>query len=246
MNDRLNVFLDSRERNNAANDPSDATYYFTDPLPAGRYLIRSFLLANTFYNVDSTNNIIYFNENSTNKTATITAGYYTSSTFPAAVKTAMDTASGGYNTFTVTLDSATKKVTIAAGNAFSFKFATNLNTGLGAQDLIGVGPLDTSAVTSYTCTRVMNLADPMAVLVQIDPVSDNIRSMYGSASGCIYIPIVKPWGDIVEINDTTEYPQSITLPNQTSKLKVTFRDSKGRVRSLVGGRYYIWLERAHC
>lgn len=236
------VIIDSHELRNVSDDPSNAFYTFGTNLD-GEYDLRCLLLTNTFYNVDSTNNKIYFNENSSNKTATITPGYYTVSTITTAVKSALDTASGGYNTFTVSIDSATKKMTFSASNNFSFVFTSELTPYNTAHDILGIGYRNTTAATSYTATNIVNLGDPMSVYINIDAADNQFMSASNDVFGCIFVPLVKVYGEVIEINQLN-YPQTIKIKH-TNRLRIQIRDADGQIRGLNGGRFQMWLSKKY-
>jgi hypothetical protein len=72
-------------------------------------------------NINEANNKIYFYENGEYKYATITIQNYANiSTVITAVQTAMNTASGGYNTYTITYDSTWREILVTAINPFTF------------------------------------------------------------------------------------------------------------------------------
>src|SRR5205823_1335715 len=115
----------SRDRNSVSGATSSNFQISVAKPLHGKYLLSYLTIPNSVYNVNSTNNIIYFRENSTDKTATITSGYYNSSSITTAIKTAMDTASAAYNTFTITFSSVTGGLTVTAStNNFIFQWST--------------------------------------------------------------------------------------------------------------------------
>lgn len=104
---------------------------------------------NSGFTVDASNNTIKFDWGGTTKTATIANGTYTSSGLGRAIKTAMESANGGYDTYNVTYDGATNKFTIQNNS-------TNSNTidilwedaGTTAGNLLGFSAADHSSISA--------------------------------------------------------------------------------------------------
>lgn len=86
-----------------------------DADPKKRYL--DWVYSDEKYDIDSTNNLIYFEEN-TDLTATVVSGTYTRANLLIAIKTALEAASA--NTFTVTID-AKNKIKIVSTAVFKLK-----------------------------------------------------------------------------------------------------------------------------
>jgi hypothetical protein len=101
------------------------------------------------HDVDSTNNLIDFNEGSGELTATIAIGNYTLTDFAAAVESAMNTA--GTFTYTVTVNRTNRKLTIATSDGnFSLLASTGTSTASGAWSLMGFNPTDKTGAMTYT------------------------------------------------------------------------------------------------
>lgn len=164
---RKRVILSSALRNNPTTTLSNAFLYeLHDPL-TGKYSIESVTFFNSLYNVRAVNNTIYFYENATAKSATITPGIYDDASLATAVKSAMDTASGGHNTFTVTYSDVTGKYTFTAANNFHFTFGTNTSNSIARV----LGFLSTNGVAATT-----QVGDFMAQLHGVDLIAFNIKS----------------------------------------------------------------------
>lgn len=75
----------------------------------------------------------------------------------------MDTASGGYNVFTVTYDSTTMKITISASNVFTLRCSENFFP----YHELGFTTTNTSSATSHTSTNIISLERPQQLILSI-------------------------------------------------------------------------------
>jgi hypothetical protein len=108
----------------------------------------------SYYNVNSNNNTFSWEESAGGGviTSTFTAGNYTSTTFATEVKTQMDADTNNTATYTVTISTATNKMTITAGANFTIYVAVS-------QKLTGFTTVP-SASTTQIGDNVINLAGP--------------------------------------------------------------------------------------
>jgi hypothetical protein len=108
----------------------------------------------SYYNVNSNNNTFSWQESAGGGviTSTFTAGNYTSTTFATEVKTQMDADTNNAATYTVTISTATNKMTITAGANFTIYVAVS-------QKLTGFTTVP-SASTTQIGDNVINLAGP--------------------------------------------------------------------------------------
>ena len=143
--------LDSRQRASGSSI-NLATYNLStlgSPVEPGTYEMLSFNSRNNVYNVDDSNDEIYFDEDSGGAlpVATLTHGYYASADdLGAEIKVAMEIIGAG--TYTVTFDDTTNlfTVTVSVGASdFLFLWGSNSTEPI-ANDLMGFRAVD-SAVT---------------------------------------------------------------------------------------------------
>ncbi len=94
-------------------------------------------IVNVGFVVDSTNNAVVFNDGA-DRTATLTAGTYTGAEMAVEIKTALEAANAGSDTYTVAYDVTTKKFTITndSGNANAVDFLSE-NSGTTAEEILG-------------------------------------------------------------------------------------------------------------
>src|SRR5437016_4918208 len=96
------IKIDSALRTAASTGPQD--FYVNLPFSiSGAWRLRSVWFSTSAYNVNATNNKIYFFENATAKTATLTNGFYDTISLPTQVASALTTTSSGFATYTCSI-----------------------------------------------------------------------------------------------------------------------------------------------
>lgn len=100
------------------------------------------------FDIDSTNNAIDFDEGSGEIQATVSVGSYTITEFAAEIETALNAVGG--QTYTVSLNRNTRKITISAGSNFSLLISSGSRSGSTAYTLAGFTGADLSGASSYT------------------------------------------------------------------------------------------------
>lgn len=227
MGDRRTILINSKAREARSSSTSDFYIRLQTPMDAGEYYLAGAQLPNVIYTVNSADdtNKIYFYENSTAKTASITAGYYTESSFPAAVKAALDTASGGFATFTVTISSTTKRMTVTSDQDFGLRFAT----AEGASRRMGFARADTATnATSHVGGNVIQLNLPMFCVVQIDTANSHLE-VPPTDNAHFYVPIDADFGSVVNYDcNSHEMLQRATFSrSNVLRIKLANEDFKG-------------------
>lgn len=247
------IVIDSRSRSAASNSSSDCLFQLSNPISlAGRRCVRllSFVCYSTVYNVTARNNVIPFEENATVKQATVPAGFYTASSLATAVKTALDTASGGFATFTVTYSSTTGKVTIASTQSFELLFASGANSAtsmfdvLGFTDASGVNPVDTAPGTSVTAPYIADLSAPSQfylTLSEFDTHHHTTEQTYFT----FVVPNTSALGSVSTFHYNANYDQTIAVPQNLTHLRtfsVRVHDVRGRVLDLNNSEWTMVVE----
>lgn len=133
MSKAVQVYVDSTYR--LAGDTTNFKYQLKAPIKARFFKLTSAEIPLTFYNVRNVsgavdnNNIFYFSENNGVSTlnATITAGYYNSTTIATALQTALNSATVNAYVYTVSYNTTTQKFTIASTGNFKVMFPTWLS-----------------------------------------------------------------------------------------------------------------------
>ena len=157
MSGNRDFIVRSKDRKEGSN--SSFIVNLTDPLPNGKEIIfTDVILPNLFYNIDSTNNVIVFNDGSA-RTATIPPSYYSNSSLLTALASAMTVASG-VTLFTAAYNAATLLVTITGTNAFTINFGSST-----ISYALGYPVTSTSASSlTQTATNAMVLNPPYLLL----------------------------------------------------------------------------------
>ena len=123
------------------------------------------------YEITVDNRFINFNEGAGELTASVAIGSYTLTEILVAVKTAMDAA--GTDTYTISVDRATRIITISSTGTFSLLLATGSGIGQGTFGLLGFdGASDTSTASSHIGTAASGFEFRNQFVIQ-DFVSDD-------------------------------------------------------------------------
>lgn len=231
------LVISSKDKDTQTDDASKCRIRFAEFIE-GRYQLKAIQMTNTIYNIDASNNKVYFYENVTAKVATLSAGSYSASTLATEAATQMTTTSGGYNTYTVTYDNTTKKLAFSASNAFYFNWAAD--SGYGAWQQLGFNYLtNTNAATSVVAPNVINLS-VSSVLVSLDKCADDrIMTVSNSARGNVFLPLSQGYGGVEQMIFDT-YTTYLTF-ERTNQISIRITDLKGNTRSLNGGQVDLFL-----
>lgn len=175
------------------------------------------------YQITSSNNTIYFRENSTNKTATLTAGYYNANDLGVELATQLNTASGGFATFTVTFNSSTYKFTIVSTQSFSLQWSLggpNLAFGYPAADT----PMNTNTRSIQSCQINSPLGVGLSIREFDTPTLTGGNSFYSTFKFYLEASI----GSISTYDPKKEY--AVEFPTTSfSELHIKVTDFEGNV-----------------
>lgn len=162
----------------------------------GRYILKHAIIPNTLYNV-SHNTVFVLQEDGAEKTVMLTAGSYSVAQLASELKTQLDTASAGFNVFTINLLARQGKLNITSSNVFSLWFPDLTTAGL-----LGLSSLQSEAGTNLTSDVVVQLASPASVGVEIrETDKDNYTNITTGAAGTLYIPIDSAFGFYKSLDD---------------------------------------------
>ena len=166
------------------------------------------------------------------------------------IGTVLTTASGGYNTYTVTYSTLTNKYTISASNNFQLLFSSGTNASTspwkvtGFSNSNGTSGIDTTLSTSTTSTDVVNLSLPLSFYVQINTFgSSNFKTTDGDTF-TFYIPSVSSNGGIIEYRSGGYFEQWINIPsyiNVIERIDVVLRGRNGKDLNLNGSEFEMVL-----
>jgi hypothetical protein len=233
-----NILIRSKDRLNK----SDPTHIFQIELPLnfqGKYKLTSCLIPNLFYNCRETNNLIYFYEDNQSKIATLTIKNYTPTEIVNEIQTQLNISSNGYNTYTLSYDTQSGKITFNAIHPFKFEFSNIENS---AVALLGFNNEDTLLNTSIVSVNVIELSNPLSVAIKLDSVdTDNFLSG-NSVKGSFYIPL-NNFGFYQNLY-SYQLLQTIQFKNNIRRLKVGILDiSTNKLLNLNGGNWEMLLSK---
>lgn len=219
-------------------------------LQEGFYSLDFLQCPNTFYNVASgINNIIPLYENSTQKSTTIPPGSYTGTALATALASALNSASGGFNTYTVTFNTAQMTFTFTASSGnFTFQYGTQASIAArnNAQLLGFTRTADTTAGTSLTSDGVVDLSYPTCVLIRIDQNNSIMTAATGGVNtwsgGSFIIPVDVNGSGIAYYYPGTYFKQRCFI-RATSNPVIQLVDLQGNVMSLQGSEWDFLLSK---
>lgn len=212
-----------RSENRSSGSPENFSFAipFGRPL-IGKYVLEFVQIPNTIYNIDSTNNQVYFEESGGGGTLTgsITAGFYDTGTFPAAVKAAMDAVTANAITYTVSINADTNLMTITpSGGTVAIQFGTN--TSNSAAQPMGFSASDVATAASVTGDQVIDLSEPRTLGIIFRDSDD--RSSTRVSTGRYYsaqIPVNVSFGDVIFQREEDLRNQLLYFTNPVSILEV--------------------------
>lgn len=234
------IKLDSANRLNAGTtSPGNFTLNCQKPLE-GRYALKAIYFPATFFNINTDlNNRIYFTESATAKVATIPPGFYSGySALMTAVETAMNTASGGTNTFVLTRSALTGLITITASSVnFTLTFGTN--TTAAAREVLGFAAADsTVAALAQTGVAYPNLATVRSLNIDINNIG-NFTNTQGTNSCTFCVPILQIVPGVGYYEPPITLPQVVEFRDRTASLKIRVIDDNGQVIPLQNEFYML-------
>jgi len=196
-------------------------------------------IPNLIYNINSYNQYITLYENLTNKLVTLTVGNYNINDLVSHLKTQLDSASGGFNTFTVSNNTNTAKITITAGNNFQLLFSTGNTSNpyrlLGFTSSDGKDAIDTTLSTSTTSTVPVNLVYTNYIGISIDILRQKNIFQKNNNMFNFIIPIDVNFNEMIiyETNkDFSQYNQFNVNIDDFKILNIQLFDSNNRILNL--------------
>jgi hypothetical protein len=206
---------------------------------SGLYQLKSVMLPITNYNINSTNNSIYFNEsNSSLKTCIIPEGFYSSfSDVATALQTSMN--SSGTGTYTCTVSSLTNKLTISS--TVDFKLLFGSNTVNSASTVLGFVGDSSSSLTSQTGDHIMNISINTNYNFVIENTSSSITTLDGKTFS-FSIPALSSTPNMVYWQVPLEMPIFIRFDG-TRNINVKIVDDDMKIIQNLNSDWYIVLDK---
>jgi len=202
----------------------------------GKYKLAELFIANSYYNVNATNNVLYWTESGGStpvQSTTVPVGCYSARTLATAVATAMNAVTTTLSTFTGTYSSITHKMsfTSSPSTPLVFTFDTHTTNSIGA--LIGfVGSEDPASGGAA-------VANPLPLLsfnIQIGG-STEIHDSKGSGFTFV-IPINCNPGAYILYNPSPGYIQTAMIP-RASVLNIRVVDDTNTTIALLNDWYMV-------
>lgn len=230
------ILINTANRENfETTNAGDCRLVLSSTLSQGRYAVVGGQIQNTVYTVTSAlNTLVYVDNSAATRTVTITAGYYTGATLISALKTAMDTASNP-QTFTLTLDTATQKITFTSASNFSITYASST-----IAPIIGLRA-DKATGTSAVMDTTINLTHSFnGAFIEISEAQDKGNDLKNNVQWSLYYPMSVGSGSLLVLG-SEEVPQILTFSTQIGTFTIRVRNQRGTVVDMNGGELQLLL-----
>ena len=206
------IIIRSRDRKNGTT--SSFIVNLTNCLNPGDFMeVTDIAIPNLWYNIDSYNNTIVFNDGSL-RTAVVTPGYYSNASLLTTLAAAMQAASG-VTTFTAAQNSSTLLTTITGSNTFTINFA--LST---IAYVLGF-PTTGSSATSLTQTSTQAMViNPLYLLLRITEIDSGRVYDTNFVSGTLKIPILSSNQQVNYLTTEQLSNQRLQFSNKTASLTI--------------------------
>lgn len=188
------------------------------------------------YNVNANNNVIYWTSSVDGaKSASITSGYYDTTTLPSAVSAAMNAA--GTVTYTVVYSAISGGFTITpSSGTISMQFGTNtLNS---ARVVLGFSQANTTAASTAVSNIVADLSAPRYIMVSITNTANSTKTTNSQDGATFVIPTNVNTQAMQNFNERTNFyecEETSTLQNFT----VTLTTHANQIYSMNGIEWSI-------
>ena len=221
---------------------TDNIYQLDKPIN-GTWKLISFNMTNNMYNVNDTNNKIYFSETvglgSNDYIVTLNNGFYDINTLKDELTTQMNNVSSGL--ISITVDDNARKYTFTNTNDFGFTFETN--TSNSGRRLIGKNAVDDIQNSSQISDKSVDLNKHKQFYIRIsqDDNNDVFSTSYFNTS--LVINGNGSFGDLYTFTAIDNYNQYVKF-KYTKKLELIFHDINNNILDL-NSDYTIIFEKLY-
>lgn len=196
------------------------THYLDENIN-GQYKLLSFSFTNNLFNVNETNNKIYFREGVSDLVATLTNGYYDITSLKDNISSAMNNVATG--TISVSIDTDTNKYTITNPFATNFYFTFGTNTSNSSRKLLGFNENNGTHSTSHTSNIPVDLNLHQNIFIKIS--EDNKKYVVGENyfNTSLIISGTASFGETLRYINDDNYNQYINIKN-TKQIHILIHD----------------------
>ena len=218
---------------------STNSIHHLDEATNGTYKFISFCCTNNIFNVNDTNNKIYFNENGSDLTATLTNGYYNLNDLKTNISDNMSNEMSG--TLTVTLDSNTNKFTFSVGTGDNIYFKFQTNTENSARKLLGFNKTDGTGANTQTSEIPVDINVYKNIFIDITENSKKPINGENYFKTSLIINGLGGFGETFRYIENDNFSQYINLKN-TKEIKINIHDDNNNEINL-NSEYIIILKK---
>jgi hypothetical protein len=188
----------------------------------GSYRLASVYLPNTAPNIGTYNSHFALFENSVLTAITVSTGYYSPDNICSVLRAALNAASGGYNTYTVTYDEVANKLLFNAGNTFQLIFAGVTNS---IGPVLGFGSSNSTAGTQVISTVPCDFNPIKSYNITINNNNQNILDVKSGRWYSLHIQPTINTNNVQTYEPTTAFPQYVQL--DSNRISVQVYDDAG-------------------
>lgn len=235
--------LDSRQRSAGSTVPVAIYNLATlgSPVEAGTYEMLSFNSRNNVYNVDDSNEEIYFSEDggAEEGPAILPHGYYASQAdLAVAVELAMETAGSGTYTIVYTALTNTYNVAVSAGaTTFNFNWGSNSGQPI-ANLLLGFSAVNTADVADVDSDIGVDL-DPHSNII-IDIAEDGLKNitLIDGTEHSLIVPLDVPYNEEMDGLKNQTFSQTINFSAPFNQLNISLFTEDGVALPAINAAQY--------
>lgn len=248
------MILDSRDRQNSSDSVTDYLVQLTKPMMnVSKVQLKEVCIPWTIYNISNAkgNNQMTLNEAVTGDfTITVPDGWYDISTLCSDLETLLDDG-GTDNTYTVSYDASTMKVSITASTENIIIYGSDSSgKTTGFEQELGFTTA-TSPATIATGTNVPKILSPEYLLLNLDFVSDTIDTLDPNKNASFLITpsingISANAGTVVRLTEGDTWVQESNQTNRLQHFRISLRDEDNNLVALNGADWQIVLQFHFC
>jgi|SRR5579885_75937 len=199
-------------------------------------------IPNTIYNIQTNVNDRFNFFRGSSFSYQIPAGAYTINNLLSTIQTGINGLDA--NSYSLTYNTTTMKVTITGTGAFSLNWASNANASTGCYSVLGWTKADTSSSTSITAPNVPALQNPTNILMIISELGTDKYTTTNANKYTFIVPNTVDSGEIIEYFPNDENYQVIAFgtPMNFTKFTVSLFDDTNSLINLNGSEWNMSLQ----